>query len=176
MRRSAFSAFFLLALFSANLAQGEFYRWVDRDGKEFFTNDREKVPSEYRGSASAVSPDENRVSVGTVTVPKGSPSKRALEHKDKYGRGELYWRKRAAKLRKELSALQSKYDQFLKREEESSRKTSSSRGSTGKKSNAGQLKKKEKMEQDLARKKNELEVKLPDEARKADAYPGWLRE
>ena len=37
-------------------------------------------------------------------------------------------------------------------------------------------KKKTALEKDLTRKKHELEVELPEEARKADAYPGWIRE
>ena len=178
MRRCAVLTVCLLFL-SASFARAEFYRWVDREGKEFFTNDREQVPQEYRNNAVAVKPDERRVSVGEKSVSTRMPSATLKDHKDKYGKGEEHWRKRAAKLRKELAALQDKYDLFLKqeREDENKPKRLTVKNSSNKKiSRSSREKKKETLEKDVAQKKHELEVELPEEARKADAYPGWLRE
>jgi hypothetical protein len=107
-----------LLLLAASPARAEFYRWVDTDGKEFFTNERKQVPEEYRGTATVVNPDESRVSVGEKPVGTGKRSASLQDHKDKYGKGEEYWRKRADKLRKELAALQDKYDLVLKKEKE----------------------------------------------------------
>jgi hypothetical protein len=107
------------------------------------------------------------------------PSASLKDHKDKYGKGEEHWRTRAAKLRKELAALQDKYDLVLKqeREDENKPKKLTARNSSKiKKSRSSREKKKETLEKDVARKKHELDVELPEEARKADAYPGWLRE
>jgi predicted nucleic acid-binding Zn-ribbon protein len=178
MRRCAVLTVCLLFL-SASFARAEFYRWVDREGKEFFTNDREQVPQEYRNNAVAVKPDERRVSVGEKSGSTRMPSAALKDHKDKYGKGEEHWRKRAAKLRKELAALQDKYDLFLKqeREDENKPKRLTVKNSSNKKiSRSSREKKKETLEKDVAQKKHELEVELPEEARKADAYPGWLRE
>jgi len=178
MRRCAVLTVCLLFL-SASFARAEFYRWVDREGKEFFTNDREQVPQEYRNNAVAVKPDERRVSVGEKSVSTRMPSATLKDHKDKYGRGEEHWRKRAAKLRKELEVLQDKYYLFLKqeREDENKPKRLTVKNSSNKKiSRSSREKKKETLEKDVAQKKHELEVELPEEARKADAYPGWLRE
>ncbi len=51
-----------LLLLSTSLARAEFYRWVDKDGKEFFTNEREQVPKEYQeyrnGSESGRKPSQ----------------------------------------------------------------------------------------------------------------------
>jgi hypothetical protein len=178
MRRVAVLAVCLLLL-SASLARAEFYRWIDKDGKEFFTNERTAVPQEYQGTATAVNPDEKRVSVGDKPAAAGKPAIAAQEHKDKNGKGAEHWRKRAGKLRKELAALQGKYDLALKQEKEIDSKPikldSKYSGAT-KKSRSSLEKKRSKLEKDLARKKHELEVELPDEARKADAYPGWIRE
>jgi hypothetical protein len=178
MRKSAVATVFLLFL-SANFAHAEFYRWVDKDGAEFFTNDRQNVPQEYRSSVSAINPDESRVSVGAKPVADGKPSALRIDQKDKDGKGEAYWRKRAEKLRKELAILQDKYDHFLKQEkndENKPHKYSVSVVNKRKKSQTKREKQKTTLERDLARKKHELEVELPEEARKADAYPGWLRE
>jgi len=178
MRRCAVLTVCLLFL-SASFARAEFYRWVDREGKEFFTNDREQVPQEYRNNAVAVKPDERRVSVGEKSASTRMLSASLEDHKDRYGKGEEYWRKRAAKLRKELAVLQDKYDLFLKqeREDENKPKRLTVKNSSNKKiSRSSREKKKETLEKDVAQKKYELEVELPEEARKADAYPGWLRE
>jgi hypothetical protein len=178
MRRCVVLTVCLLFL-SASFARAEFYRWVDREGKEFFTNDREQVPQEYRNNAAAVNPDESRVSVGEKPFPTRRPSASIKDHKDKYGKGEEFWRKRAVKLRKELAVLQDKYDLFLKQEREDEnkpKKFTAKNSGYRKKSRSSREKKKETLEKDLARKKHEIEVELPEEARKADAYPGWLRE
>jgi hypothetical protein len=168
-----------LLLLAASLARAEFYRWVDKDGKEFFTNERAQVPKEYQNTATAVNPDESRVSVGERSGATGKQATTLKEHKDKNGKGEEYWSKRAAKLRKEVAALQDKYDLVLKQEKENDnapKKLAAGTSSNKKKSRTNLDKKKSKLEKDLARKKHELEVELPEEARRADAYPGWIRE
>jgi hypothetical protein len=168
-----------LLLLSASLARAEFYRWVDKDGKESFTNDRKQVPEEYQGTVAIVNPDESRVSVGEKPLATGKPSASLKDHKDKYGRGEEYWRKRSEKLRKDLAVLQDRYDLVLKKEKDDEakpKKLAVHNSSKKKKSLASLEKSKSALEKDLARKKHELEVTLPEEARRADAYPGWIRE
>jgi hypothetical protein len=44
------------------------------------------------------------------------------------------------------------------------------------KSRTGLEKKKLKLEKDMAKTRRALELDLPEEARRADAYPGWIRE
>lgn len=177
MRRGAVLTICLFLL-SASVASSEFYHWVDKDGKEFYTNERTQVPQEYQNSATAVNPDESRVSVGERPAGAGKSKTSLKDHKDKYGRGEEHWRKRAAKLRKEVAVLQDRYDLVLKQEKEDENKPKklTANSSHKKKSKTSLEKKKTTIERDLTRKKRELEVELPEEARKADAYPGWIRE
>ena len=178
MRRCAVLTVCLLFL-SVSFARAEFYRWVDREGKEFFTNDREQVPQDYRAAATVVNSDESRVSVGEKPFSTGRTSASPKDHKDKYGKGEEHWHKRAMKLRKELAALQEKYDLILKQEKEEEDKPkelSARNNGIMKRSHASIDKRKSALEKDLSRKKHELEVDLPEAARKADAYPGWIRE
>jgi len=157
-------------------AYADFYKWVDRDGKEFYTNDKEKIPAEYRASASSVEVRDDRVSVGkSPTAAAGSPA--VSEHKDKYGRGEEYWRKRAENLRRQIREKQDDYDTIVQKEHDRESKSArTSSRSRSKKSSASRDKKKTALEKKIARLKHELEVELPEEARKADAYPGWLRD
>jgi hypothetical protein len=171
--------FFLLAvcifLFLVPPARADFYRWVDKDGKEFFTNDPKQIPQEYRDSATTVKPDESRVSVGEKPLASGKASRGALDHKDKYGRGEEHWRKRADKYRQQLRDYQYERDLIVKKEkdEEDNPKILTSKR---KKSLASQEKKKAQLDKKIEKTKRILEVDLPEEARRADAYPGWIRE
>jgi len=174
MRRLTVSAVCIL-LFSLSPAWAEFYRYVDRDGKEFFTNDLKQVPQEYRSSAAPVKTDDSRVSVGDKPVGSGRSTGTMKEHKDKDGRGEQYWRKRADKLRQQLRTYQDEYDLIVKQEKDEEgkpRKLTSRKN----KSLSSREKKKALLEKKISRKKQELEVDLPEIARKADAYPGWIRE
>lgn len=168
MKRSAmFFACAALMLCSAVQAEAGFYRWVDRDGREFFTNDQEKIPAEYRDSAKPVEVSDDRVSVDKSSPAGVSQRIAASEHKDKNGRGEEYWHKRAENLRRQIREKQDDLDLLVKQERNENRKS---------RKNSSRAKKKTALENKIARLNHELEVELPEEARKADAYPGWLRE
>ncbi len=173
MRRYAVLAACILLL-SAAQARAEFYRWVDKEGKEFFTNEPLKIPPEYRSSATKVEPDESRVSVGSQQHA-GKTRIASSEHKDKYGRGEGYWRKRSADLRAKLRDQETRRDLVVKQLKELDQKPERLSGKS-KKARTGLEKKKTKLETDIAKTRRTLEVDLPEEARKADAYPGWIRE
>jgi hypothetical protein len=160
-------------LFSATAVNAEFYRWVDKDGKENFTNDPVKVPPEYRDHSAPVEIREERVSVGDKPTAPNKATVSVKEHKDKYGRGEEWWHRRAENLRLKLRDLQDEYDLVLKKERD--RETKQTIGKK-KKSKTNYEQKKMKLEKDLARARRALDVDLPEEARKADAYPGWIRE
>ena len=172
MRKYAFLLVCALVL-AASPVRAEFYRWLDRDGREFFTNDPEKVPHEYRKSITLVKPDDSRVSIGTSPVKTAATKPGAsIEHTDKYGRGEAYWRKRATKLRTKLHDLQDAYNLVLKQLADQEQKPKKA----GRKKRSGLENKKAKLEKDIVKARRALETDLPTEARKADAYPGWIRE
>jgi hypothetical protein len=165
----------LMSVLASSEARAEFYKWVDRDGREFITNEKEKIPAEYRGSAKPVDVRDDRVSVEKKPAVDRSRPASAQEHKDKYGRGEQYWRKRAENLRRQLRDQQDEYD-LIVRQGKADEGTLKKNASSAKKSQSSQAKKQAKIEQKIAKLRRELEVDLPEEARKADAYPGWLRE
>lgn len=155
-----------------------FYKWVDGDGKEYYTNDPAHIPQQYRNDAVAVETHDDRVSIGNKTRPAtgaATSSTAVKEHKDKHGRGEEYWRKKAANLRLKLRDQQDDYSLLLKQlevEDQNPKKLHRKK----KESRSSLEKKKMKLEKDMAKTRRALEVDLPDEARRADAYPGWIRE
>ncbi|OGW27931.1 MAG: hypothetical protein A2X56_08155 [Nitrospirae bacterium GWC2_57_13] len=162
-----------LLLFAPD-ARANFYSWVDRDGNQFYTNDPSKIPPEYRSRVSTVEPDAGRVNVGGTAAPAAGPRPAVAEHKDKYGKGERWWRDRASNLRRELRDLQDDYDLVLKQERELREKQ---KGQKKKKGSETQLaKKKAQLEKKMKQSRRKLEVDLPEEARRAEAYPGWIRE
>lgn len=161
-------------VFTSSSVFADFYRWVDTDGREFFTNDPQKIPEEYRDRAATVRPDASRVSVTETAPGSERVSVTTREHRDKRGRGEEYWRRRAKNLRLKLRDKQDQYDQVLRRLEDEERKRKKS--SRRKTSSSAAAKKKVKLEREIASIRRELEVTLPEEARKAEAYPGWIRE
>ncbi|MDA8422413.1 MAG: DUF4124 domain-containing protein [Nitrospiraceae bacterium] len=164
----------ILLLFASN-ARADFYRWVDRDGKEFFTNDPKQVPQEYRAGASTIKPDESRVSVGKKPTAPGPTAIKSSDHRDKYGRGEEYWRKRADKYRQQLRDLQYEKE-LVEKKEKDEEDTPKVLTAKRKKTLASREKKKALLEKKIELTRKKLEVDLPEEARRADAYPGWVRE
>ena len=166
---------FSLLLFSASHAFAELYRWVDRDGQEFFTNERRAIPREYQSTATAIKTDDNRVSVGGKPALPHSPPVEVKEHRDKNGHNEAWWRRRAENQRLELRKFEDERELLLKKERDQEKNSTRTSGKK-KKSTAAHDKKKLQLEKKIAQAKRRLEVDLPEEARKADAYPGWLRE
>jgi len=72
-----------LSLFSVSFAHADFYRWVDKDGKEFFTNDQRQIPRKYRNKASKIKLDNSRVSTGEKSVAPGKTTVKSATTKTK---------------------------------------------------------------------------------------------
>jgi hypothetical protein len=70
-------------LFTVSFARADFYRWVDKDGKEFFTNDQRQIPQKYRNKASKVKLDKSRVSTEKKSVESGEKTVKSAATKTK---------------------------------------------------------------------------------------------
>jgi hypothetical protein len=176
MGRTAVLVVVLMILVFSSDVRAEFYKWVDRNGREFITNDKEKIPAEYRGVAKPVEVRDDRVSIGKDPVASKNKQAAVPEHKDKYGRGEQYWRKRAESLRRQLREQEDERELLVKQERDEESKANKRSSSSAKKAKSSRDKKMAKIDKKVAKLRRELDVDLPEEARRADAYPGWLRE
>jgi len=175
MLRAAVLVLFAVLL-AAHQAQAEFYKWTDREGREFYTNEKGKVPPEYRHTLTPVEVHDERVSIGQKSVAGADKKQtKTAEHKDRYGRGEEYWHKRAENLKRQLRQQQDEMDLLAKQERDEENAAVKKPLSTRSRSQKARDQKREKIEKKISRLKHELEVELPEEARKADAYPGWVR-
>ena len=72
-----------IVLYQVSLAHADFYRWVDKDGKEFFTNDRKQIPKIYREHALKIKLDESRVSVEEKPATPGKTLVKSMTAKTK---------------------------------------------------------------------------------------------
>ena len=176
MGRTAVLVVVLMILVISSDVRAEFYKWVDRNGREFITNDKEKIPAENRGAAKLMEVRDDRVSIGIDPVADQNKPEAVLEHKDKYGRGEQYWRKRAESVRRQLQKQEDERELLVKQERNDESKTKKRSSSSTKKTKSSRDKKMAKIDKKIAKLRRELDVDLPKEARKADAYPGWLRD
>jgi hypothetical protein len=174
-------------LLATPAAYAELYSWTDREGNGHFTDDISKVPDQYRAQARAnkIADEENdraehkgqqedRSSAG-YGAKKAKKGERAAEHTDKNGRGGAYWRARSEALRQDLEELRQDYESLSSEEracEESHRINYLGKGTD---CAAMYRNRKERLELQIEHARKKLEVDLPDEARKLDAYPGWIR-
>lgn len=178
----------VLLLVQVSVSHAQVYSWTDRDGNSHITNDISKVPSEYQPQARKRQlPDQQEtedVQSGDRpdirTEPKKQMEKKAVKRSrtdtdptDNNGRGEAYWHDRVESLRERLEDLRLAYDSICSEELECERKRNLPLGK--RQECSGYVARKERVEKEIGRTRQRLDVDLPEEARKAGAYPGWLR-
>ena len=156
---------------------GKIYKWVDETGNVGFTDDLLNIPEKFRNTATleseSAAPRQEPVSAEKHIL---LPSLNEL-HTDGSGHDRAYWQGRVKELqdrRVELVEHKKEIDQKIEI-------LNGPRGS-GRLTNRNYLKLHEELldelsrtEQDIKEIDDQLENGLPEEARKANAPPGWLR-
>lgn len=148
---------------------GEFFQWLDENGTPHFTNIPSKIPPDYRDQAEVRSiPDLPRVKPLAPLVSI-KPSLKI----DMDGHDERWWRERVrvwqslkevltlnlAAKEKQLGRLQFENKTVFFKQTETRRLLQ----------DMGRIK------QEIQKTEEALQTKLPEEARRAGAPPGWLR-
>jgi len=179
----------VLLIMPISSTYAEIYSWTDRGGISHYSDDISKVPTEYQDQARAKKiPDSQEPAMeqggnqpGPDSTPKYKKEKKAAkkgsydpEDTDSSGRGEAYWHNRAESLRQRLKDLQEEYESLSSQEKECESKSYNAYGKKRMDCTSYQ-RYKERTNITIERTRRQLEVDLPDEARKAGAYPGWLR-
>ncbi len=188
MRVSLFAAGIIMALLlpiSASFAA--IFFWTDRAGNTHVSDDISKVPAEYQGQAKARQMQDDdadgQAQKGRNEERAPAPGYKKKAEKraqsgtgdtDSSGRGEEYWRERADGLRQQLHELQDDYESVSRHERECEKKPIDHRG---KRIDCASIfgYHRERLEKQINQTRKALEVDLPDDARKAGAYPGWIR-
>jgi Domain of unknown function (DUF4124) len=164
-------------LFAPSISKAAVYRWQDEKGNVGFTDNPENIPDKYRDSATLfdgtslpTKPDENT----SQSTSPSTGSSEDLNAVDDNGHDEQWWRERIQELhhRKEL---------LLAEKERLTNKINPlgnlGLGSIETNREAKEIKERlEQINSEIETIENDLNVLLPEEARKANAPPGWLRE
>jgi hypothetical protein len=154
---------------------GELYQWRDADGREHYADDISKVPEQYRPRSQKVMLQDDRMIADDSKVEKKRPQQKlpaAMQAVDRNGKGEEWWRHRAESLR---SQLKDQVEQLTRLRKEAKEDQGGVTIRTRRCLSSYQ-RQKDQLDQRIAQLKYQLEVELPDEARKAGAYPRWIRE
>jgi hypothetical protein len=164
------------------------YQWTDADGAIHFTDDPGKIPKKYHHTVKEVQPpdepgEENgSTSAAPATPPRPtSPPKRASEPSqsapseavDARGHNEAWWRQRVQEWQDKKTDAQAK----LADAQERLGRERFLNATTGNMKRVQDISAEVAMyEEQIREAERMLTEELPDEARRAQAPPGWLRD
>jgi hypothetical protein len=192
--RSPYSGIVLCAALLCFLASGPavqaaddlryLYQWKDDQGVVNVTDSLDKVPPKYRSKATQLlQPGSAKEEQRREEPREDGPSQQDLEggtavDQDDIKKAEWQQRMQAAKRR--LADADDRYSQIELRKKELASTWGASGASMPTQESINEM---NRLEGELARAKidadkarNEVEVTIPDEARRAGIPPGWLRE
>ena len=154
------------------------YQWTDAKGNFHITDDLNKVPQQYRDKAVKLEqPKKEDVDQGQQVQQKSAyPSGVESERADIAAKAA--WQQRMRDARERLADAEKRYQEIVPRRNELLQRPGGP--ASGQLVDRGEL---DKVEQELRDVQNEidenrhdLDVVIPEEARKAGIPPGWLRE
>jgi hypothetical protein len=157
------------------------YKWVDKNGVINFTDDIERVPSQYRNQVEKeVEQDASRAEPPTSA---GSPLQRnegvRETKKDIYGLGETWWREKARQWNEQLkdatTNLETVNNKIVEKSETMSRKYWSPTQYKMNMVELEKLKEERSKYQAQVNEAKEMLKKLAKEAEDAKADPQWIK-
>jgi hypothetical protein len=167
----------LLFLFAAELSFAEVYKWVDENGVPHFTDDIMQIPEKYRSAVDKIGISEEKVE--TKAEDKLPPKGKEDAYKDRFGRGEEFWKARADEWRKKLMTSQERLDSLRIKYNELTEKFNDSKTSIER---ANLRKERDQIKNEIDQCKNQieearnmLEKKIPEEAELDKAKPEWIK-
>lgn len=185
MTSMVFAAVLFIWLAGAGMATGEgtgsLYEWKDDKGNVNVVDDVSKVPDKYRSKAKKLgsSGSGNPIQQQQTQEPAASEESvdKAMQDEDIR---KAEWQQRMHDAKRRLSDADDRYSQIELRKNELGSKFGASGAVLPTQEMLDEMNRLEgelaraKTEKDKAR--NEVEVNIPDEARRAGIPPGWLRD
>lgn len=167
----------LLLLLTPAASLGTVYQWLDEQGNVGFTDDPEKIPEKYRQSATRLDGTTTPKKPKTNTTPTGPSSTDATGNAavlDDQGHDEQWWRARVQELRHRKEVLLAEKERLTANMDPLGKL---GLGSIEANQQAKEMKERlEQIDSEIEGIEYDLTVQLPEEAQKANAPPGWLRE
>lgn len=152
------------------------YKWTDSKGNVHITDQLGTVPERYRSTVQKVEapPDEETESI----EQRSSPDAEISDNEEKEADLKETWQQRMKDAKQHLADLEKQYQALdQKRNEVLGRWGGVASGHLEDKEEAERISQEMKqVQQEIDNARNQIEVVIPDEARKAGIPPGWLRE
>jgi len=157
------------------------YQWVDEQGNVGFTDNPENIPEKYRQSATQLggtsNPQKPETDITPTEPPSTPPSTDANENAaglDDQGHDEQWWQDRMQELRHRKEALVDEKERLTTDTDTLGRL---GLGSIDQNQQAKETENRlQQIDSEIKEIDNDLTITLPEEARRANAPPGWLRE
>jgi chromosome segregation ATPase len=152
------------------------YEWTDSKGGVHITDQPGTIPERYRSTVHQVEapPGEKTESIEQRSAPDSGISDNAENEADL----KETWQQRMRRAKRHLSDLEQQYQELdQKRNEALGRWGGVASGRLEDREEAERIGLEMKhLQQEISDARNQIEVVIPDEARKAGIPPGWLRE
>ena len=153
------------------------YQWTDDKGVVSITDDLAKVPQVYRDKALKLTqPKTEDVGQKQQVQQPGYRSGSGSEAAD--AAGKAVWQQRMSRAKQRLEAAEKKYHELDQRRNELLQSWGGpASGRLDTRTDADSIEQEMKgVQGEIDAARNDLEVVIPEEARKAGVPPGWLRE
>jgi hypothetical protein len=178
MKLVRYGILFLLLVSASSAYAADVYRWVDKNGSMHFTDDINKVPSEYRDQVKKEEVREPRESETSKPAP-ASVQKTGEEERDAHGRGEQYWRETVRPWKMQLKQAQEDYNNTNLKIEDALEMVKgrfySHTQYNFKRVEVEQLMAERGTYEAKMKEANEMLAKIAKEAEEAKADPAWLK-
>lgn len=152
------------------------YQWIDDKGVTHITDELGKVPKKYRDKALTLeSPKEGEAAQGQQQ--RVAPSDYTREEQRDAAQ-KAYWQQRMRAAKQRLADAEQRYRNLDQRRTELlGRWGGVASGRLQEREEAERISKEmQQVQHEIDDARNQVENTIPDEARKAGAEPGWLRE
>ena len=152
------------------------YEWTDSNGGIHITDQPGSVPQQYRSTVRQVkAPPEGEAEPSNQ---RSSSDSGLSDNGQKEADLKQAWHQRMQEAKRHLADLEQQYQSLdQKRNEVLGRWGGIASGHLEDREEADRIEQKmEQVQQEISDTRNQVEVAIPDEARKAGIPPGWLRE
>ncbi len=169
----------ILLIFISPAYAATIYKWVDKESVVNFTDDYNKIPSEYRDRVQTEIREDTPK--GETLAPPQTPLQKGEEIKsDLYGRDEAWWRDKVRSWKDSIKAATANYEsvhkKFMEKEGELSRIKYGSKSR-----HRIIIRELDQLKEEMTRyeaqiaEANKMLLKLSKEAEESRANPDWLK-
>jgi predicted nucleic acid-binding Zn-ribbon protein len=165
-----------ILLFASAARTGEVLKWVDERGVVHFTDNAASVPEKYRKQ---IDRRELPEEMGTSSEATREVKETGQEPRDRYGRGEDYWGKKANEVKNQLGQAQKEYERIRLQFNDLVAEYNATRSRAKRRQYQKRIESLQQelnhRRQDMEEAKELLEETLPEEAKRAGAPAEWVK-